>query len=69
MTATESLWTVDDVAAYLRVAVQSVYRWASQNKIPCRKVGGSLRFEPEEVKDWTAAKPKRRGRPPKGLEN
>ncbi|MBK6910966.1 MAG: helix-turn-helix domain-containing protein [bacterium] len=51
MTATESLWTVDDVAAYLRVAVQSVYRWASQNKIPCRKVGGSLRFEPEEVKD------------------
>lgn len=64
-----TLWTVEDVASYLRVATQSVYRWTSENKIPYRKVGGALRFEPEDVKTWSARPPKRRGRPPKGFQN
>lgn len=64
-----SLWTVEDVAQYLRVAVQSVYRWVSQEKIPHLKVGGSLRFDPKEIQEWLSKKPKRRGRPPKGYQN
>lgn len=64
-----TLWKPEDVANYLQVSVQSVYRWASQEKIPHLKAGGSLRFDPKDVQDWVAKKPKRRGRPLGGRQN
>lgn len=64
-----TLWTVGDVAQHLQVAVQSVYRWASHDEIPHLKVGGLTRFDPNEIQEWLSKKPKRRGRPPKGLQN
>lgn len=64
-----TLMTVEDVASYLKVAVQSVYRWASQEKIPHLKVGGSLRFDPNEIQEWLNKKPARRGRPLGGRQN
>lgn len=64
-----TLMTVEDVASYLKVAVQSVYRWVSQEKIPHLKVGGSLRFDPNEIQEWLRNKPKRRGRPLGGRQN
>lgn len=63
------MWTVQEVASYLRVAAQSVYRWAANEKIPHHKVGGVLRFDPAEVKEWACRKPRRRGRPPAGARN
>lgn len=63
LTTIPTLMKVEDVAAYLKVAKQSVYRWASNEKIPHLKVGGSLRFVPNEIQEWLAKKPKRRGRP------
>lgn len=48
-----SLWTVEDVAAYLKTSRSWVYqRCAGVDAIPAMRVGGLLRFEPEEVKAW-----------------
>jgi len=47
------LWTVEDVAAFLRVPVQTVYCWRSQGSGPQgRRVGKYLRYRPADVIDW-----------------
>lgn len=30
----------------------TLYLWASQGKIPCRRLHGLIRFDPEEIKQW-----------------
>jgi len=47
------LLTVTEVAAMLRVEVSTIYVWTSKRKIPFRKVGGRLRFDRDEILDWT----------------
>ncbi|MGH3925824.1 MAG: helix-turn-helix domain-containing protein [Pseudonocardiaceae bacterium] len=49
----ETLWTIDDVATYLRVPVQTLYQWR-RKKIgpPARKCGRHLRYEPAAVRQW-----------------
>jgi hypothetical protein len=47
------LWTVHDVAAYLRVPVQTLYAWRAQGSGPeARKVGKYLRYRPQDVTAW-----------------
>ncbi len=47
------LWTVHDVAGFLRVPVQTLYSWRSNGTgPPARKVGKYLRYEPDEVVRW-----------------
>ncbi|MCC6808234.1 MAG: helix-turn-helix domain-containing protein [Deltaproteobacteria bacterium] len=54
----ESLWTVDDVAQYLRVSKSQVYQSAERGKLPCTRLGDSnsrrraLRFEPAAIRAW-----------------
>lgn len=49
----EPLWTVDDVAAYLRVPVKTLYQWKWQGEgPPVGKVGRALRYDPAEVRAW-----------------
>lgn len=47
------LWTDEDVAAYLRVEVSTVRKWAKQGRIPVRKAGSLNRFDPKEIETWT----------------
>lgn len=56
---TETLWTVEDVAAYLRAKPKWVYELAGRGTLPSLKLGGLLRFNPEDVKRW-ATSPRRR---------
>ena len=50
------LWTVEEVAYYLGVPVQTVYSWRGQGRGPCgRRVGKRLRFRPEDVRKWVAS--------------
>src|SRR5262249_37318097 len=51
----ESLWTVPDVAAYLRVSRSWVYQHAEANKLPHRRLGGLLRFDPAEIRAYAAS--------------
>jgi predicted DNA-binding transcriptional regulator AlpA len=47
------LWTVQDVADYLQVPVQTLYSWRMQGRGPrARKIGKYLRYRPEDVITW-----------------
>jgi excisionase family DNA binding protein len=46
-------WTVDDVAAYLRVSVKTIYKWRLTNDgPPAARVGKHLRYDPADVVAW-----------------
>lgn len=40
-------------AEYLQVSIDTLYVWTSQRKIPFRKAGGALRFDFDEIVQWT----------------
>lgn len=46
----ETLWDARDVARYLKVSRSWVYQRAESGDLPCLRVGGCLRFEPEEIR-------------------
>lgn len=52
---TGEIFTLDDVAAYLRVGKRTVYRLAAAKKIPAFKVGGTWRFRKADIDRWIAA--------------
>ncbi|MCL4305883.1 helix-turn-helix domain-containing protein [bacterium] len=53
-------WDVNQVAYYLQVSAQSVYRWASQGQLKGMKFGGCLRFPIEDIKAISRTGIKRR---------
>lgn len=47
------LWDVDDVSAFLRVPVPTLYQWRHRGNGPrAFKVGRHLRYDPAEVYAW-----------------
>ena len=51
----ESLWTANDVAAYLKTSRSWVYQQSSSGLLPCVHVGGLLRFMPAAIRAWVTA--------------
>lgn len=49
---TGEIFTLDDVAAYLKVGKRTVYRLAAAKKIPAFKVGGTWRFSRVDIDNW-----------------
>jgi excisionase family DNA binding protein len=50
------LWSVDDVAAYLRVPVETLYQWRKRRYgPPAARVGRHLRYDPAAVQAWFRA--------------
>ncbi|WP_328654522.1 helix-turn-helix domain-containing protein [Micromonospora sp. NBC_00330] len=50
-----TLWTVDDVSAYLGVPVQTLYTWRKRRiGPPAGRVGRHLRYDPDAVRAWFA---------------
>ena len=50
------LWTIEEVAYYLGVPVQTLYSWRGEGRGPgARRVGKRLRWRPEDVKEWVSA--------------
>jgi len=47
-----SLWTVAEVAAYLRVSRSWVYHRSAAGLLPCLRVGALLRFEPDAIRAY-----------------
>jgi excisionase family DNA binding protein len=47
------IWTIKDVANYLKLTEKTAYRLVKDGKIPGFKVGGSWRFRRDEVEAWT----------------
>ena len=50
------LMTIEEVAAYLKVSKETVYKMAQQKKIPASKVGSQWRFKLETVEEWLESK-------------
>ena len=55
----ERLMTPEQCAAFLQVEVNTLYVMRSQGRIPYRKVGHLLRFDFDEIVEWTKPKEKR----------
>ena len=48
----DHILTVKEVAAFLKVNDRTVYRLATDGKIPAFKVGASWRFKQTELEAW-----------------
>ena len=53
------LMTPEQCAAFLQIEVNTLYVMKSQGRIPYRKVGHLLRFDLQEIVEWTKPKEKR----------
>lgn len=54
--------TVEEVAQYLQVSRDSIYRLAQKGKIPASKLGNLWRFKKEEIDGWMRNKGNRRNK-------
>ena len=50
------LMTPEQCAAFLQIEVNTLYVMKSQGRIPYRKVGHLLRFDFNEIVEWTKPK-------------
>jgi excisionase family DNA binding protein len=48
--------TIREVAELLKINEKTAYKLAAEGKIPGFKVGGSWRFERQEIANWIKAK-------------
>ena len=49
------LLTVKALSQRLQITPSTLYAWATQGKIPCRKIHGLVRFDPSEIDRWLAS--------------
>ncbi len=48
------LLTIKDLAEQLNIKPATLYAWAAQGKIPCRKIHGLVRFDQRDIDQWLA---------------
>jgi excisionase family DNA binding protein len=50
------MWlTIEEIARYLKVSKETIYKMVQQNQIPASKLGNQWRFHQETVDDWLTA--------------
>ena len=50
---TDRLWNIAEVAYYLRIEVDEIYKRIERKTLPgARKLGRTLRFDPAKIKKW-----------------
>jgi excisionase family DNA binding protein len=47
---------VTDIAELLRISERQVYKLVAAHRIPCFKIGGSIRFDPLAISVWLRQK-------------
>lgn len=50
------LLTISEVSELLHVAKGTIFNWVSARKIPFVKIGGCLRFDPDQIDQMIEAK-------------
>ena len=48
-----SLWTANEAAMFLGISVRTIRDLVYRRRVPYRKVGRCLRFDPNEIERWT----------------
>ena len=52
----EDRWlSVDEIALYLGVSADTIYRWRSNQQIPAHKIGRMWKFKKSEVDAWVTS--------------
>lgn len=52
-TMTEDRWlSVDEIAAYLGIKRDTVYKWIERKSMPAHKVGILWKFKKDEIDEW-----------------
>jgi len=49
---TDSVMTIEEVAAYLRIPKSTLYKLAQEGRVPGQKVGRHWRFHKDAVDAW-----------------
>lgn len=47
------LWRVEEAADYLGIRPKTLYEWVRRGRVPHRKIGFNVRFDPGELRRWT----------------
>jgi len=50
----DSVMTIDDLSAYLKIAKSTLYKLAQEGKLPGQKVGRHWRFHRDVIDEWLA---------------
>ncbi len=59
---TDTWLTVKEVAQYLKLSQDLIYKLAQQGKIPASKVGTAWRFKKQKIDEWMEANENRHKR-------
>lgn len=51
-----ALWTIREVADFLRVHPKTISKWIRSRGFPCVRVGARIRFDPSDVTKWVSAR-------------
>jgi excisionase family DNA binding protein len=57
------LLTIKQVSEWLNIKSSTLYLWAGQGKIPCRKIHGLIRFDRDKITGWLASFDQKPGKP------
>ncbi len=52
MRSDDEILTLEEVAKYLKLKPQTVYKWAQEGQIPATKLGKEWRFRKRILDDW-----------------
>ena len=52
MNSEETLWDVEEVAKYLKVSKDTIYRWIESKQMPAVRIGKKWLFRKESIDLW-----------------
>lgn len=52
MSPDEEILTIEEVARYLKMKPQTIYKWAQEGQIPGTKLGKEWRFRKQLLDEW-----------------
>jgi excisionase family DNA binding protein len=52
LTAVSPFWTATQVARRLNIPRHRVYQYARSGRLPCLRIGRTLRFDPDALASW-----------------
>lgn len=52
----EPLWTVRDLASFVKTTPEAVYRWVELGMVPCIRLGRSIRFDQAVIRAWLSSR-------------
>ncbi len=52
LSSDNEILTLEEVAAYLRLKPQTIYKWAQEKRIPAAKLGKEWRFRRSVIDRW-----------------